>query len=109
MIKTILYKKFKSYLLKWLITRSSALIQEQAVNKVGMGVVHSSRKFLFSFPKESALYYGVYLTGTQGALDVSWPGVAGVVLAPVLVLHHPVQSPPQEVLGRGEYFEMVLD
>ena len=40
-----------------------------------------------------------HLTGTEGALDVPGTGVAGVVLSPVEVLHHPVEPPPQVVLG----------
>ena len=40
-----------------------------------------------------------YLTWTKGSLDVSGTGVAGIVLSAIHILHHPVQSPPQIVLG----------
>ena len=40
-----------------------------------------------------------YLTGTESTRDVPGIGVARVVLPAVEVLHHPVQSAPQVILG----------
>ena len=41
----------------------------------------------------------IYLAGAQGTCDVPGVGVARVVLPPVQVLHHPVQPPPEVILG----------
>ena len=54
------------------------------------------RKFL---SKDFLLTGDGHLTGTEGALDMPGTGVAGVVLPPVQVLHHPVQPPSEVVLG----------
>ena len=40
-----------------------------------------------------------YLAGTERPLDVPGAGVAAVVRPPVHVIYHPVQPPPQVVLG----------
>ena len=39
------------------------------------------------------------LAGAEGALDVLGAGVAAVLIASIQVLHHPVQPPPEVVLG----------
>ena len=45
------------------------------------------------------MWPGWYLAGTERPLDVPGAGVAAVVRPPVHVVHHPVQPPPQVVLG----------
>ena len=42
------------------------------------------------------------LAGAEGALDVLGAGIAAVLIASIQVLHHPVQPPPEIVLGPPE-------